>query len=162
MKKIELTHDKFAIVDDEDYDKLNQWDWYALVKNTSYAVAVRNTWSKTEKKGILFTMHRVIMNCPKDKMIDHKDGNGLNNQKSNLRICTNGQNQGNRKLNSNNKSGIKGVSWHKRDRKWQASIRVGKKRKHLGVFLDKLEAKRIYEKAAKQHFGEFYSDGIRI
>jgi hypothetical protein len=151
MKKIKLTRNKYALVDDEDYDELNQHKWYAhKTKNTSYV--------RRRQKTI--HMHRVIMNPPSHLHIDHIDGNGLNNQKENLRICTGTQNQGNSKIRKDNTSDIKGVSWHKVNNKWVSHISINGKRKNLGYFSDKNEAKNAYTRAAKEHFGEFYSKGV--
>jgi hypothetical protein len=158
MKKIKLTKNKYALVDDEDFDELNQYKWFAHKKRNNKYYSIRTVWMKMEKTKKTIRMHRVIMNCSDDKIVDHKDGNGLNNQRENLRICTNLQNQGNRKLNKNNTSGIRGVYLRKDDKKWEANIRINNKTKHLGIFTDKLEAKNVYTKAAKEHFGEFYNE----
>ena len=159
MKKIQLTQNKFTIVDDEDYGELNKRNWYAnLNRSVKTYYAVRKDY-QLNKKNI--HMHRVIMNCPKDKFIDHINGNTLDNRKENLRICTGTQNQGNMKIHKDNASGIKGITWDKSRKKWKAQISINNKSKHLGLFSDKLKAKAAYTKAAKQYFGEFYSDGIK-
>jgi hypothetical protein len=100
-------------------------------------------------------MHRVIMNAPSGMLVDHRDGNGLNNQKSNLRICNRKQNQQNRPMNSNNKSGYKGVCWNKRSNKWRSGIRVDNKDIFLGSFFCLVKAAKAYDEAAKKYFGEF-------
>jgi hypothetical protein len=151
MKKIKLTQNKYTLVDDENYDYLNQFNWYCHSEN--YAV-------RTDKFGKAIYMHRIIMNISNKLYIDHINANGLDNRKENLRICNKKQNAGNSKLYKNNTSGIKGVTWHKASKKWRAVITINKKVKNLGYFSDKNNAKLIYEKAAKQHFEEFYSDGI--
>lgn len=110
-------------------------------------------------------MHRLIMNPLNNLFIDHKDGNGLNNQKENLRICTQAQNIGNSIISKNNKSGIKGVCWDKARNKWRASITINNKHVHLGRFLNINNAKDAYIKAAKEYFGEFYcnrKEGIQF
>ena len=94
MKTIQLTQGQFALVDDEDYDFLMQWKWQAHKDKSTY-YATRVEYGKNIKKGI--KMHRVIMNTPRNMETDHKDRNGLNNQKYNLRICTRGQNQTNKR-----------------------------------------------------------------
>jgi hypothetical protein len=152
MKKIKLTQNKYTLVDDEDYDYLNQWNWHC--SNNNYAVRTDNKLKKT------IYMHRVIINSPDKLSTDHINGNGLDNRKENLRVCTQTQNNGNRKLNKNSTSGIKGISWNKINKKWKARISTKGKRKHLGYFKNKNDAKKAYTKVAKNYFGEFYSDGV--
>jgi hypothetical protein len=103
-------------------------------------------------------MHRVIaarMGLDLSEIIDHMDGNGLNNSRSNLRAATNAQNLQNRGKQKNNTSGIKGVSWDKARSKWAAEIRSQGKRYHLGRFDTKEEAAEAYRKAAKKLHKEF-------
>jgi hypothetical protein len=95
------------------------------------------------------------MGEPEGLQVDHEDGNGLNNQRSNLRIASPTQNQGNARRRKDNTSGYKGVSWYRRTNKWKAHIRVDKKLRHLGYFIDLTDAARAYDAAALEHFGEF-------
>lgn len=91
---------------------------------------------------------------PKGKL-DHVNCDPTDNRFSNLRLATDRQNAGNRKINKNNKSGIKGVHWHKYNRKWVAKIGINGKRKTLGNFDRKEDAAKAYRKAAKEYFGDF-------
>ena len=153
MKEIQLTQGKVALVDDEDFEYLNQWKWFANnMKGNFYAVRAI-TVSKCKQKSI--SMHRLIMKPEKENVIDHLDGNSLNNQKNNLRICTHAENMRNSKIYSNNTSGFKGVYWHKQTAKWMAYIRINNKQLHLGLFIDPKEAARAYNAAAIKHHGEF-------
>lgn len=154
MKKIQLTQGKFTIVDDEDYIELNKYNWcVSKGRNTLYAVR------RCSNKVI--RIHRILLDCPENNMVDHINGNGLDNRKENLRICNKSQNNGNSKLRVDNTSGFKGVFYHKSTKKWTSQIKINGKRKYLGLFTDKLEAKEAYEKEAKKHLSEFYSEGIK-
>jgi hypothetical protein len=138
-----------AIVDDEDFDYLNQFKWYVKKdKNTCYAK--RNAVINSNK--IHISMHCDIMN---DNNIDHKDHDGLNNQKSNLRFCTKQQNSANMKLRENTSSKYKGVIWCKWANKWRSKVGFNKTSIHLGYFKFEIEAAKAYDKKAKELFGEF-------
>jgi len=148
MKKINLSgkHKLQAIVDNDDYEYLSFFDWYAIETNGKF-YAVRS-----EKRSIIF-MHRVIMKTPEKLVVDHKDGNGLNNQKSNIRNCTIQQNCMNRSLRSDSKTGYKGVSKTKRG--WKARVFHGKKTIYNKTFNNIEDAIKAYKEAAKKAFGDF-------
>jgi hypothetical protein len=153
FRKIPLTQGKFAIVDEEDYDELNKYKWYATNQRGQFYAG------RTEKKNGRrwnTTMHRQIMNCPMDKVVDHKNHNGLDNRKANLRLATRQQNSWNiRKWRGKKSSQFKGVSFCKRDKRWEAYIILGKKHIFIGRFDDEETAARAYDKKAKELFGEF-------
>lgn len=135
-----------ALVDDEDYDYLMQWDWHVdIQKNTVYAA--RN--KKTEGKIVNTLMHREIVNVANDMEVDHLDHNGLNNQKNNLRICTHKQNMQNK-----NSSGYKGVRI-KKGKYISAVIKVDYVSIYIGRFRTIKAAAIAYDKAAIKYFGEF-------
>jgi len=101
-------------------------------------------------------MHRIIMDAEKGEEIDHRDGNGLNNQRCNLRLCTHRQNLMNRrKTHKRCSSKFRGVSWEKRSGKWCAQIMIHYRHIHLGYFDDEVLAALAYNEAATKHFGEF-------
>jgi hypothetical protein len=102
MKKIQLTKNKYALVDDEDYEELNKYNWYYSYQG--YAVRTNHRLNKC------IYMHRIIMNPLDYKQVDHINHNKLDNRKENLRICDRFQNLQNSKIRLDNKSGIKGVS----------------------------------------------------
>ncbi len=152
MKEIQLTKGKVAIVDDADYEWLNQWKWHAgSGRGTIYALR------KSGKRPFMKTicMHRLIMNTPNGMEVDHINMNGLDNRRKNLRNCTRIQNARNVKILSTNHSGYKGVSWSKFANKWSAYINIDGKKSHLGYFCIVQDAARAYDKAAKEFFGEF-------
>lgn len=147
MKQIKLTKNKFALVDDEDYNYLNQWKWY-FCQNGYVA---RSTWKPRQ----MIYIHRLLLNCNKTQFVDHIDGNKLNNQKSNLRICTQKENSRNKRKTKPLTSMFKGVSWSKIANKWTARITYNKKIYHLGYFTNEtLAAKKYDEKAIELH-GKF-------
>jgi hypothetical protein len=153
MKKIKLTQNQYTLVDDADFDTLNQFKWYADKQGKNF-YAKRN--SKTiNGKQMIILMHRFIMKTPKGMHTDHIDGNGLNNQRSNLRICTRSENLRNQGKQSDNSSGFKGVSFFKRNKKWVAQIMVNGKYIYLGYFTDKEKASNAYITACKKYHKEF-------
>ena len=153
MKQIPLTQWKFALVDDEDFEYVSKYKWYTH-KNLNKYYAVRNIMLEN-KKYSLTQMHAFIMNTPKWMVIDHINGDWLDNRRENLRICTRRENQLNRGKSKNNKSWFKGVSLNKKTGKWRASIQINNKLRHLWTFSDKLEAYNIYCEAAKKYHWEF-------
>lgn len=152
MKSIPLTQGKIALVDDEDYEYLNQWKWQAYrSKNTWYAQ--RSYKINGRKKSV--SMHRLLVSAKDDKLVDHINGDGLDNRKSNLRICTLTENNHNRRINKDNHSGYKGVYWHARDKRYIAQIKVNGKQIILGRFRDAVDAAKAYDKGAIRHHGSF-------
>jgi len=147
-KLIPLTQDKFAIVDAQDYEWLSKYKWYALKDKRTY-YAARSSNRKTLR------MHREIMRAPKHLLVDHRDHNGLNNRRSNLRICTLAENIRNRRSNRGSTSKYKGVTWFKARNLFQASITFNGRRIHLGYFKSEIDAAKAYDKKAKELFGEF-------
>lgn len=142
-----------TLVDDEDFEYLNQWNWCSM--NNRYTNYVMRTVRKTN-----IFMHRVIMNTPPDMQTDHRDRNGLNNQKHNLRNCTSQQNNINRGPVKNKSSLYKGVSLIERNNNHvyiRADIRINKKVKYLGSFKSEIDAAIAYDNAARNIHGEFAS-----
>jgi hypothetical protein len=150
MAYIKLTQGKIAIIDDVDLPLILQYKWHAVKKNDRYFIA-RST--SRNRKAIV--MHRLIMQPADNMEVDHINGNPLDNRRSNLRIVTHSQNQKNMGIGTKNKSGFKGVSWHKKAKKWQVHLRIGSDRGYIGIFNDLLEAAEAYNKAARLHYGEF-------
>jgi len=147
MKEITLTRGKIALVDDDDFEWLSKFRWRAYRNQCG-------CWYARRGESSIF-MHREILGEPLGVEVDHRDGDGLNNQRYNLRLATHSQNLCNRGKQRNNTSGYKGVSWFKRVGKWHARIQINGRDKHLGYFDILEEAARAYNVAALEHFGEF-------
>jgi len=176
FRRIRLTQGKFAIVDPEDYQRLNKHKWYAIkAKNTFYAG--RNSRVGKTKKRLYIKMHREVLqdklsssaNPPRGPgaerrashlVADHINRNGLDNRKANLRPATYAQNILNRKYNFKTKrspSKYKGVTWHKHTNKWLAQICYNRKRKSIGYFDNEITAAKAYDEAAKKYHKDFAS-----
>lgn len=151
MKKIILTKNRFTVVDYDDFEKLNQFVWYAhLSSGRNFYAARRDCLNK------FIYMHREIINAKKGIFVDHIDGNGLNNCKENLRVCTYQQNQFNKKYpRIDNKLKIKGVCWDKKRKKFRTEIMHNSKRIFLGRFSVLGDADSAYRKAEEKYFGKF-------
>ena len=149
-KEIQLNKEIVSIVDDEDFEYLNQWKWYLLKSHTNY-YAIRT--SKPENK--LIQLHRVVIKAKEGEFVDHINGNKLDNRKINLRICTKAQNSQNRKMSKFNKSGFNGVSWCIKNKKWVAQISCENKKIHIGYYIELKDAARAYNQAAQKYHGEF-------
>lgn len=134
----------YALVDDQDFEVCSKKSWYMSSKGRPKAIhKIGSCWKQV-------FMHRLILDSPKGELVDHIDGNPLNNQRENLRVCSYAQNQQNRRPRV---AGYKGVQLNKK--KWEVRITVAKKKLYLGCFNTKEEAALVYNEAAKRYFGEF-------
>jgi hypothetical protein len=157
MQKIPLTQGKVALVDDADFEWAMQWKWFAQKgrgKDGYPWYAVRN--GKPQPQRV--HMHREIAiraGLPFSRYYDHEDGEGLNNQRENIRPCTQSQNLANSRKRTLATSRFKGVFWHRQHRKWYTQIKVAGKILFLGLFRNEEAAAAAYQTAAQKHFGEF-------
>lgn len=147
FRRIPLTRGKYAIVDPEDYEWLMKYKWHASDGRGGNFYAVNRKMQK---------MHRLIMNAPKGKVVDHINRNGLDNRKANLRPATHTQNMWNNGQRVERfSSKYRGVSWHKRLKRWAAIISINGKPKTIGYFKDEVKAAKAFDKVAKELRGEF-------
>lgn len=151
IRLIPLTQGKYAIVDPEDYELVSQFRWTAQ-NNNGYGWYARRSTHKYPAEHML--LHRFLMNPPTDKVIDHINGNGLDNRRINLRVCTQGENNYNSR-DTTSRSRFKGVTWHKHTGKWQARISFGCRQTYLGIFATEEEAYAAYCAASAKYHGEF-------
>jgi hypothetical protein len=158
MKAIPLTKGFATVVDDEDYDRLIKYRWFACMNHTGHPYACRGN----RKQRRLVWMHRVILGIDGDKKAqpDHINHDTLDNRRSNLRICTKSQNQSNRRRRKDNSTGVHGTTFDKESGKFRARIKVNGKSIHLGRFETKEQAFVAYREAALRLHGEFASPEI--
>jgi hypothetical protein len=151
MKKVRLSNiDKEVFVDAEDFELLNTSTWCALTKPR-----YKTVYARAKRGGKLVLMHREILGAKKGEIVDHINGNGLDNRKNNLRIVSNSQNLMNRGRQKNNSTGFCGVRRDKRDGRYEAYIKKEGRRFHLGRFGTPEDAAKAYDKACIKLHGEF-------
>ena len=142
---VALTRGFVALVDPADAPKLAAWDWAA--SNRLYA--------RRNRDNAYLYMHRAITDAPAGRQVDHINGNGLDNRKANLRLCTAAENCANARPMTGKASRFKGVDWHSQAGKWRAKIKSDRRTRHIGLFRSEAEAATAYDQEARALFGQF-------
>lgn len=156
MKEISLSQGKVALVDDDDFEELSKYKWHANKhRNTYYAEChIR----KQNGKYTKIRMHQFILGKKIGFIIDHKDGEGLNNQRHNIRHVTKRQNGQNLHIPKSSK--YPGVTWDKQANKWKARIKLNGKEKHIGLYMKEIDAFKAYKNTVKSLTLENVINGV--
>lgn len=149
MKKLLLRSGEHTLVDDDIYEKVNdvKWGLYVGASNMRYVGRYSNKQ--------MISLHRLITGAKKGQIVDHKNGDTLDNRRQNLRICTHQQNMANRKVQKNNISGYKGVGWEEKKNRYKVRVYKDGREFHVGYYLNVIEAAKAFDKATKKLHGEF-------
>ncbi len=150
MKELKLSNNKSSIIDDDIYDYLSKFKWYY---NKGYARRRARKSEGLNREKVM--LHRFIINAKEGEIVDHINGNTLDNRVNNLRIVSNKENVWNSTYMRNTKSGVKGITWHKRDKVWMVRIQKNGIRYSLGNYGSLKEAKKIYLNKNKELYGEY-------
>ncbi len=156
MPYILLTRNKKTWVDTEDFNRLGLFVWFAQIRSDKRAFHAARCVTRSGRQ-ITLHMHREILGLQygDGKIVDHINGDGLDNRRCNLRICSSSDNNCNCGSYRGGTSLYKGVSWHKQNRKWQATIQKDGKSHYLGLFISESEAAEVYNIAAVRLHGQF-------
>lgn len=158
MKQIAMRNGGAALVDDADYDRLAGRAWRQTMlkgKQTQYACCLEyEGHGEKNRKPKMVYMHRLILGACAGEQVDHVDHDGLNNQRSNLRLCTQSENNANGRKRRGCSSRYKGVTWRKDTLKWQAQAWWGGVRHSLGSYVSEQDAALAYNRFAGSHYGD--------
>jgi hypothetical protein len=154
FRRIPLSQGKYAIVDPEDFERLNRHKWWAVKSGTTF-YAIRTAGRRRNTRYI--RMHREVIRLPDHLVADHINHNGLDNRIANLRPATRAQNNYNRLIikRKDSSSKYKGVAWKEDRKKWRARLHFNGKLIFLGYFKDEIQAAKAYDQAAKKYYGQF-------
>lgn len=157
MKKITLKRYRVSVIlDDDDYEKFKSFNWWLLSSSKSKHRYVATNMKVDETLIRLALIHREIMNAKKGEIVDHINGNTLDNRKKNLRIVTRQQNTWNSTKHKTNKTGYKGIMHYKYKKGWfKVQVRQNNKVYYLGIYPDIEQAKKVYINFVKKHRGEY-------
>lgn len=152
VREVPLSNGGFALVDAADYLLVSQYNWNRSGKRRKDGTFL--WYARTTFQQQRFSMHRFIAGAQVGQLVDHRDGDGLNNRRDNLRLCTTQQNMMNQGK-THGSSRFKGVAWHRASGKWMGVIRHNRKNIYLGLHLTEESAARAYDAKAAELFGEF-------
>jgi hypothetical protein len=152
FKRMPVGKGKVTLVDDDVYEWASKHKWFTNKDHNVWYVK-RGGRQRDGIRKPNELLHRTITGAKPGEMVDHINGDGLDNRRCNLRVCSNSENQRNRGKPRNNTSGKKGVSWHASNKKWIAGIRVDGRLVHLGYYDDLEKAGEAYAKAAAAYYG---------
>ena len=157
MAEISLTRGYVALVDDEDQERLARFKWYASDRRARNVYAVRTVSNPAPGQPSRIYMHRQVMTASLGQFVDHKNGDALDNRKSNLRFCSSTQNTHNRRKSASRltSSRWKGVTWNRQFGKWKACIKIKGRDVFTRHFTDELAAATYYDEIARREYGEF-------
>jgi AP2 domain/HNH endonuclease len=143
-------------IDDADFELVSPYRWDA-----QRSLSTRTTYARSRLGGSrsAVPLHRLLLSPPEGSVVDHIDGNGLNNVRSNLRVCSRSENSFNAQRRKDNTSGFKGVYWHRRIGKWQAEVVAHRKRNHLGYYDTPEQAAEVARAFREKVHGEFANHG---
>lgn len=144
---------KIVLIDDEDWNLIKDFTWYPWSTKRHNSIYVRAAVPGIRGKEV--RLHRLIMNAKPGQLIDHKNGNALDNRKENLRITNSLGNNMNSTKRKSSTSKFKGVHWGTREQKWKCQIQYNKKKIALGTYNSEIEAAKAYNKAALLYHGEY-------
>lgn len=151
-----LTDGHHAKIDVDDHSLISNYKWHAWRHPKSgYVYARRRIYDSLSKTERIVYMHRELLAATSGQLVDHKNHDTLDNTRSNIRIASSAQNSQNSRLRRCNTSGFKGVQWLSANRKWRAFISNNGSTLHLGLFKDRVEAAKAYDRAAVKLFGQF-------
>jgi hypothetical protein len=152
MVEVPLTRERIALIDDDDFETVSRFKWCCDRQKDMRSPIYAITWNK----GKIMRMHRLILNAQPGQLVDHINGNGLDNRRSNIRICTIAENAHNIHK-TRGKSIFKGVSWHDKHKIWDVTITLDCTRIYIGTYKNELEAALAYDEAARKYHGVFAS-----